>query len=78
MKVRITYTVDLTEDERKAIGLASGKELGTAATYDETLQFYHSILDKYCRDATAFPLAEYYRMLGSKYRDMAKEVTTTE
>ena len=78
MKVRVTYTVDLTEDERKAIGHTVGKELGTPASYDEVQEFYHGILDKYVRDATAFPLTEYYRKLSAKFTAMATEVTTVD
>lgn len=72
MKVRITYTVDLTEDERKAVALSMGKELGHLATYEDIQQFYRNELDTVVRDATAFPLREYYRVMGSKFEELAK------
>lgn len=73
MKIKVGYTIELDEDQRKAIGYAIGKPLGETATYDELQQFYKKVLDAHIRDAATFPLREYYREMGAKYSTMAEE-----
>ena len=75
MKVKISYTLDLSEDERKAIGLRYGKELGAAATYDQIVAFYHEKLDTVVKGATAFLLRDYYKQMGIVYDTLADRIS---
>lgn len=73
MKIRLTYTLDLNDDERRAIGLSLGKPLSELATYEEVQLFYRQQLDTVVRDAISFPLREYYRKMGAKFADLADQ-----
>lgn len=75
MKVRISYTLDLSEDERKAIGFSCGNELGTGATYEQIVAFYREKLDTVVDGATSFLLRDYYKQMGIVYDTLADRVS---
>lgn len=74
MKIRICWTLDLSDEERAAIGFALGKELGESAAYEEIHKWYHEQLDRDVASVTAFPLREYYQRKSQYFDAMAGEV----
>jgi len=71
MKVKISFTIELSDDQRKAIAHAMGEE--GMASYDAVQAFYKDRIALVVRDSLDSPMREYYRMKAAQYSALAEE-----
>lgn len=77
MKVRLVFSLEVSDDDRKAIAYSVGDGLGAIASYDQVQEFYRLAVHSTIRDALAFPRKEYYQAQANLFREKSEAETAT-
>lgn len=76
MKIKVSYTIDLNQEERLILGFSLNKALGEPATREEIQEWYAQVglneAPALMHDATK----AYYSVLAQQYAEKAKGDTT--
>jgi len=68
MKVKIQYTVDVTDEQRKALSYGMTGELGSMCSHADIAHFFKTEGSK-----AVISMKEYYEALAEQYRQKADE-----